>query len=55
MSIKLWYCDTMKMWRWILTDNRRPITRQESGQNFDMDTAIKEVSMAVKLWEKENP
>jgi hypothetical protein len=55
MSIKLWYCDTMKLWRWTLTDSRRPIIRRESGQNCDMDVAMKEASMAAKLWENKNP
>ena len=31
MKINLWYCTHMNQWRWSLTDDHRPIVRQERG------------------------
>jgi hypothetical protein len=33
MKINLWYCADMKQWRWTLTDNTRPVCKQESGRD----------------------
>jgi len=32
MNIKLWYCESMGLWRWTLTDNRRPVSRRSLGR-----------------------
>lgn len=48
MSIKLWYCASMGQWRWTLTDDRRPITRQESGQQPDLRVAMNDIATTVE-------
>jgi len=48
MNIKLWYCESMKQWRWTLTDNSRPICKQESGQQPDLRAAMNDVANTVE-------
>ena len=48
MNIKLWYCASMRQWRWTLTDDRRPITHQESGQRPDLRLAMNDVATTVE-------
>jgi hypothetical protein len=48
MNIKLWYCPSMKQWRWTLTDDRRPIIKQESGQQPDLRDAMNDVATTVE-------
>ena len=48
MKIQLWYCESMKQWRWILTDDLRPIVRQESGQQPDLRDAMNDVANTVE-------
>ena len=48
MNIKLWYCSSMKQWRWTLTDSSRPICRQESGQRPDLRDAMNDVANTVE-------
>ena len=48
MRINLWYCNDMSLWRWTLTDNRRPICRQESGQQPDLRVAMNDISNTVE-------
>ena len=48
MNIKLWYCESMKRWRWTLTDNRRPVCKQESGQIEDLRLAMEDVAKTVE-------
>ncbi len=48
MKINLWYCEGMKQWRWILTDDHRPIVRQESGQRPDLRDAMNDVANTVE-------
>lgn len=48
MKIQLWYCESMKQWRWILTDDSRPIVRQESGQRPDLRDAMNDVATTVE-------
>jgi len=48
MKINLWYCDSMKQWRWILTDDSRPILKQESGQQKDLRDAMNDVANTVE-------
>ena len=38
----------MSQWRWTLTDDRRPITRQESGQRPDLRDAMADVANTVE-------
>lgn len=48
MNIKLWYCESMSLWRWTLTDNRRPISRMESGQQADLRVAMSDIANTVE-------
>ena len=48
MNIKLWYCDSMKQWRWTLTDCSRSIIKQESGQRPDLRDAMNDVANTVE-------
>ncbi len=48
MKINLWYCEDMKQWRWTLTDNSRPILRQESGQRPFLRDAMNDVANTVE-------
>jgi hypothetical protein len=48
MKINLWYCDSMNQWRWTLTDNSRPISRQESGQRPFLRDAMNDVANTVE-------
>jgi hypothetical protein len=48
MNIKLWYCESMGLWRWTLTDGRRPVCRQESGQRADLRLAMEDVAKTVE-------
>ena len=48
MRINLWYCAEMKQWRWTLTDNSRPISRQESGQQPHLRDAMNDVANTVE-------
>jgi hypothetical protein len=36
------------LWRWSLTDNDRPIVRQESGQRPDLRDAMNDVENTVE-------
>jgi hypothetical protein len=38
----------MKQWRWILTDDSRPILKQESGQQKDLRDAMNDVANTVE-------
>jgi hypothetical protein len=48
MKINLWYCQHMSQWRWTLTDDRRPILRQESGQRPYLRDAMNDVANTVE-------
>ena len=48
MKINLWYCADMNQWRWTLTDNSRPICRQESGQRPFLRDAMNDVATTVE-------
>lgn len=48
MNIKLWYCTSMEQWRWTLTDDSRPIIKQESGQRPDLRDAMNDVANTVE-------
>jgi hypothetical protein len=48
MKINLWYCKDMEQWRWTLTDDTRPILRQESGQRPDLRIAMNDVANTVE-------
>ena len=46
MDIKLWYSKHTKQWRWSLID---PVTRrQESGQQWDLQDAMRDVANTVE-------
>ena len=49
MNIKLWYCESMKQWRWALTDSSRPIRKQESGQRPFLRDAMNDVANTVEF------
>lgn len=48
MKINLWYCAEMSQWRWTLTDNRRPISRMESGQRPFLRDAMNDIAVTVE-------
>jgi hypothetical protein len=48
MKINLWYCTTMKQWRWSLTYDHRPIVRQESGQQPHLRDAMNDIANTVE-------
>lgn len=48
MKINLWYCTEMNQWRWTLTDDHRPVVRQESGQQPDLRTAMNDIANTVE-------
>jgi len=47
MKIQLWFCESMKQWRWTLTDNN-DIMLQESGQREELEEAMADVAATVK-------
>ena len=48
MRIQLWYCNSMNQWRWTLTQNTRPIIKQESGQRPDLRDAMNDIANTVE-------
>ena len=52
MKINLWYCADMKQWRWTLTDDHRPVVRQESGQRENLRDAMNDVANTVEYMMK---
>jgi hypothetical protein len=48
MKINLWYCKEMSQWRWVLTQDSRPVIRQESGQQPDLRDAMNDVANTVE-------
>lgn len=52
MKVNLWYCDSMKQWRWILTDDSRPILKQESGQQPFLRDAMNDVANTIEYMMK---
>jgi hypothetical protein len=56
MNIKLWYCTSMKQWRWTLTDDSRSIIKQESGQQPFLRDAMNDVANTVEyMLESQQP
>ena len=49
MKINLWYCTIMKQWRWSLTDDHRPMVRQESGQQPHLRDAMNDIANTVEF------
>jgi hypothetical protein len=49
MKINLWYCVEMRQWRWSLTDDHRPIVRQESGQRPHLRDAMNDIANTVEF------
>lgn len=48
MSIHIWHCKEMKLWRWTLADNSRPIIRQESGQSLNLSDVMNDILNSVE-------
>jgi hypothetical protein len=48
MNIKLWYSKHNLEWRWTLTDNSRPIIKQESGSQKDLRIAMNDIANTVE-------
>jgi len=48
MKINLWYCQELGMWRWTLTDDRRPISKMVSGQDKNLQKAMRDVALTVE-------
>jgi len=48
MKINLWYCNEMRQWRWTLTDDQRPIVKQESGQRENLRDAMNDIANTVE-------
>jgi hypothetical protein len=38
----------MNKWRWTITDSRRPVIKQESGQQEDLKSAMQDVTKVVQ-------
>ncbi len=50
MKINLWHCKDMNLWRWTLTDDHRPIVKQESGQSENLRDAMNDVMNSVEYF-----
>lgn len=48
MKINLWHCKDMGQWRWSLTDDSRPIIKQETGQRPDLRDAMNDIANTVE-------
>ena len=48
MKINLWFCKEMSQWRWVLTQDSRPVIRQESGQQPDLRVAMNDIANTVE-------
>jgi len=48
MKINLWYCNSFEQWRWTLTDDSRPIIKQESGTKSDLREAMADIANTVE-------
>jgi len=48
MKINLWYCQEMGQWRWTMVDDRRPVCKQESGQQPFLRDAMNDVANTVE-------
>jgi hypothetical protein len=48
MKINLWYSEPQKLWRWTLTDDQKPVVKQESGQQPDLRAAMNDVANTVE-------
>lgn len=48
MKIQLWHCKEMNLWRWTVVKDDRPICKQESGQDSDLDLAMKNILRVIE-------
>ena len=46
MNIRIWWCESMKQWRYTVVNDSRPILKQESGQCEN----LKEVFEVIENW-----
>ena len=49
MKINLWYCESMKQWRWTLIDDHRPVIKQEAGQQPHLRDAMNDIANTVEF------
>lgn len=47
MKIQLWYCNSNRQWRWVLTDDSDKSV-QESGQQVHLRDAMNDVANTVE-------
>ena len=52
MNIRMWWCSSMKKWRYTVTNDSRPILKQESGECEELDEAMKEIKNLVEKLSK---
>ena len=48
MRIQIWWCESMRQWRWTIVKTNRPIMKQESGQHSDLKVAMKDIESKVE-------
>jgi hypothetical protein len=48
MKINLWYSEDLNLWRWTLTDDYRPIVKQESGSQKNLRDAMGDIANTVE-------
>jgi hypothetical protein len=48
MKINIWFCAEMNQWRWSLTDNSRPMCRQESGQRPFLRDSMEDIAKTIE-------
>jgi hypothetical protein len=46
MDIKIWYSKDMKQWRWTMLDTL--MRKQESGQQYDLREAMKDIATTIE-------
>lgn len=49
MNVNLWYCESMRLWRWSVTVTNKPILIQESGQNENLEIALQEIHSTILI------
>lgn len=52
MNIHIWWCESMKQWRYTVVNDSRPILKQKSGQNDTLKEAFCEIERQVSSLNK---
>lgn len=52
MKINLWWCESLNLWRWTLSDYSRPIIKQESGQQPELRVAMNDIANTIEYLNK---